>query len=100
MQYQGEPVKASRLHTGLEHEKQVKRIAEYFNQDTGKYREITFDPELIKSLKSNISGTIKISDGFSFHKRNLSDFKSDIEAYHQLILDIINLQFISTRLGN
>ena len=98
MQYQGGPVKASRLHTGLEHEKQVKRIAEYFNQDIGKYREITFDPELIKSLKSNNLGTAKISDGFLFHKRNLSDFKSDTEAYHQLILDIISLQFISTRL--
>ena len=98
MQYQGGPVKASRLHAGLEHEKQVKRIAEYFNQDIGKYRDITFDPELIKSLKSNNSGTAKISDGFLFHKRNLSDFKSDTEAYHQLISDLISLQFISTRL--
>lgn len=98
IQYQGEPVKASRLHTGFEHERQVRRIAEYFNQDTGKYREIIFDPELIKSLKSNISVTVKISDGFSFNGRNLSDFKSDIEAYHQLILDIIDLQFISTGL--
>ncbi|HTB25156.1 MAG TPA: FGGY family carbohydrate kinase, partial [Puia sp.] len=29
LQYQGEPVKASRLHTGLEYERQVKRISEY-----------------------------------------------------------------------
>ena len=98
IQYQGEPVKASRLHIGPEHEKQVKRIAEHFNQDLDKYRDITFNPELINSLKSNISGTVQTNDGVSFQKRNLSDFKSDIEAYHQLILDIIALQFISTRL--
>ncbi len=98
IQYNGEPVKASRLHIGPEHEKQVKRIAEHFNQDLDKYRDITFNPELINSLKSNISGTVQTNDGFSFQKRNLSDFKSDIDAYHQLILDIIDLQFISTRL--
>ena len=98
IQYQGEPVKASRLHTGLEHEKQIKRIAGHFNQNVIKYRDIIFNPELINSLKSNIFGTVQISDGFSFQKRNLSDFKSDIEAYHQLIMDIIELQIISTSL--
>ena len=40
MQYRGEPVKASRLHAGLEHDQQVKRIAEHFNQDIIKYRDI------------------------------------------------------------
>jgi sugar (pentulose or hexulose) kinase len=98
MQYQGKPVKASRLHTGLEHEKQSKRIAEFFSQDVGKYRDIAFNSELINSLRPNIRGTDKISDGFSFHKKNLSDFTSDIEAYHHLILDIVRLQYISTRL--
>jgi sugar (pentulose or hexulose) kinase len=98
MQYQGKPVKASRLHTGLEHEKQSKRIAEFFSQDVGKYQDIAFNSELINSLRPNIRGTDKISDGFSFHKKNLSDFTSDIEAYHHLILDIVRLQYISTRL--
>ncbi len=98
MQYQGEPVKASRLHIGLEHEKQVRRISEHFNQDVDKYKDIIFDPESVNSLKSNIFGTVQISNGFGFGRRNLSDFKSDTEAYHQLISDIIELQFISTHL--
>ncbi len=50
LQYTGEPVKASRLHAGLEHEQQVKRIAEHFNQDPAKYRDMVFDPEIIPSL--------------------------------------------------
>src|SRR5690606_6236149 len=32
MQYQGKPVKASRLFAGHEHEQAVKRIAQHFNQ--------------------------------------------------------------------
>ena len=43
LQYLGEPVKASRLHSGLEYERQVKRIADNFNQDIVKYRDITFN---------------------------------------------------------
>jgi hypothetical protein len=98
LQYQGEPVKASRLHAGLEHEQQVKRIAEHFKQDIIKYRDITFNPGLVNTLKSNIPATTQLSKGFSFHKKNLSDFKTDVEAYHQLIIDLIDLQYLSTRL--
>jgi hypothetical protein len=91
-------VKASRLHAGFEHERQVKRIADYFEQDIVKYRDISFNPNLVNALKSNNPGTSRLSDNFSFHKRNLSEFKTDIEAYHQLIIDLIDLQIISTRL--
>ena len=98
LQYQGEPVKASRLHAGLEHEIQVKRIAEYFNQDPAKYRDVTFDPEIVNRLKSNSEGAVSLSDGFAFHKRNLSDFKTDIEAYHQLISGLVDLQILATSL--
>lgn len=98
LQYQGEQVKASRLHAGLEYEQQVKRIAEHFNQDIVKYRDITFNPDIVKILKSNNRGTVQLNDGFFFHKRNLFEFKSDIEAYHQLVVDLIEMQFLSTSL--
>jgi sugar (pentulose or hexulose) kinase len=96
LQYTGEPVKASRLHAGLEHEQQVKRIAEHFNQDPAKYRDMAFEPEMISATNS---GTVaRLSDGFSFHKRNLTDFKTDSEAYHHLIEDLVQLQILSTQL--
>jgi sugar (pentulose or hexulose) kinase len=98
LQYLGEPVKASRLHAGLEYERQVKRLADHFNQDIIKYRDIIFDSKLVNKLKSNREGIIRLSDGFYFHKRNLSEFKTDIEAYHQLVIDIIGMQFLSTSL--
>ena len=98
LQYQGEPVKASRLHAGLEYEIQVKRIADHFNQDNIKYRDIKYNPDLVNKLESNREGITRLSDDFYFHKRNLSAFKTDIEAYHQLMIDLIGMQFLSTSL--
>lgn len=98
LQYQGEPVKASRLHAGLEHELQVKRIAEHFNQDTVKYRDMAFHPEIIQALKLNARGILTPDEGFDFKKRDLAAFSTDIEAYHQLMADIVVRQFISTSL--
>ncbi|HET7003327.1 MAG TPA: FGGY family carbohydrate kinase [Puia sp.] len=98
LQYTGEPVKASRLHAGLEHELQVKRIAEHFNQDILKYKDIPFDPDFIYTFESDSPVSLSLTDGFAFHKRNLADFKTDIEAYHQLIADLVSLQILSTRL--
>ncbi|HEY2648819.1 MAG TPA: FGGY family carbohydrate kinase [Puia sp.] len=98
LQYSGEPVKASRLHAGHEHELQVKRIAEHFNQDIIRYRDMVFDPEIMKSLRSKSPVSLSLADGFPFSKRNLADFKTDTEAYHQLISDLVSLQILSTRL--
>ncbi len=98
LQYSGEPVKASRLHAGFEHELQVKRIAEHFNQDILRYRDMPFDPEIASTLYANSPATLSLSEGLIFRKRNLADFKTDTEAYHQLIADLISLQILSTRL--
>jgi sugar (pentulose or hexulose) kinase len=98
LQYSGEPVKASRLHGGFEYELQVKRIAEHFHQDVNRYRKIEFDPEIIGTINSNSFSALSLKDGIAFHRRNLADFKSDVEAYHQLIADIVKLQLFSTGL--
>ena len=98
LQYSGEPVKASRLHAGFEHELQIKRIAEHFSQDILRYRDMAFDPEVMRLLDSNTPSVLSLNSDFVFHKRNLADFKSDTEAYHQLIADLVHLQILSTRL--
>lgn len=100
LEYQGKPVKASRLFSGNEHEQQVKRIAEYFNTDTIKYRNIVFDPAIITQLKKthSDSGSNDFKKESGFANRDLSTFKNDTEAYHQLILDLVNLQTASTQL--
>jgi sugar (pentulose or hexulose) kinase len=97
LQYQGKPVKASRIFSGFEHEQQIKRIAEHFNTDAIKFRDIVFDADIISHLKKTHTqpASTNITQS-NFVSRELSNFKNDTEAYHQLILDIISLQFIST----
>ncbi|MBD1394369.1 carbohydrate kinase [Mucilaginibacter sp. ZB1P21] len=100
MQYKGKPVKASRLFSGLEHEQQTKRIAAHFNQDAIKFRNLPFQPDVITKL--NATHRQQNKEEFAkqsiFAKTDLATFKNDVQAYHQLILDLVNLQVASTRL--
>lgn len=94
MQFQGKPVKASRLFAGFEHEQQTNRIADYFNKDAAYYKTIVYDAEMIAELKKkNI-----FAHCVSFGERDLKDFSSATEAYHQLIFDLVNKQIKSTQL--
>jgi sugar (pentulose or hexulose) kinase len=92
LQYQGKPVKASRLFAGWEHEEGVKKIAAFFQQSALFYRTIGFNPEFTPDL----------SDGKNLHhdflKKELSLFTSCEEAYHQLMYDIVQKQVVSTDL--
>jgi sugar (pentulose or hexulose) kinase len=92
MQYQGKPVKASRLFSGYEHEQQTKRIAAHFNSNIIKYRNMAFDIEIILDLNKRQPKHLR------FEERQLSDFRNDTEAYHQLIIDLIDQQVISTQM--
>ncbi|CAN5289590.1 FGGY-family carbohydrate kinase [soil metagenome] len=92
LQYQGTPVKASRLFSGFEHEQQVKRIAEHFKYDAIIFRTMLFDPEVSSRLKS------KHPQNINFAERVLSSFNNATEAYHQLLADLVSAQKASTRL--
>ena len=103
LQYKGKPVKAARLFAGNEHEEQVKRIAEHFNQSTVRYRTVEFNREINDVLERKIPpveipDTIQLINQSLFAKRDLSLFDSDEEAYHQLMRDIITQQKVSTQL--
>lgn len=91
LQYEGKPVKASRLFSGYEHEQQVKRIANHFGTDIITYRSVQYNPKIIEDLERNAQSGIT-----SFGERNLADYPSDIIAYHQLVLDLVNQQYIAT----
>jgi len=102
MTYNGKPVKASRLFAGYEHEQQVKRIATHFNQNIVKYRAVDFDVDIINRLQKNTTAVNaapgKMLKESVFGQRELNQFASDTEAYHQLILDIVTQQYHSTQL--
>ena len=100
--YDGKPVKASRLFAGYEHEQQVKRLAEHFNKNIDCYKSVAYDSEIIHHLHPSITkGSAKddAMTGYSFFaERDLHDFKTYEEAYHQLISDIIQQQVHSLKL--
>ncbi|MFD0794845.1 FGGY-family carbohydrate kinase [Mucilaginibacter litoreus] len=99
IQFKGRPVKASRLFAGYEYEQQTRRIAEHFGQNAAKYKHTEFNPDIVEQLEKKYPtrqgraiGTIQ------FAARDLSEFNNDIEAYYQLMRDIITQQKASTKL--
>jgi len=85
MQYNGQPVKASRLFAGYQHEQEIKRLAAYFATPIDYYKSVAFDPATVQLLKTAV-------------KTELLDFDSYEEAYHWLIMDVVEQQITSTTL--
>lgn len=104
MGYKGDPVKASRLFAGHEHEQQVKKIAMFFDKPDDFYKKIKFDATIISALKKShpFNQPSEKEDAeinqSNFVERVLGDFKNYKEAYHCLMLDIIRQQYHSTQL--
>lgn len=101
--YEGKPVKASRLFAGYEHEQQVKRVSSYFNKPSDYFTSVACNTDLLHKLKAGKKITAKVTDkamvGQSvFAERKLDSFQNYEEAYHQLIVDIIDQQIRSTNL--
>ena len=93
MQFQGLPVKANRLFAGYEHEMQVKKLAIYFSKPADYYKQIGYDEAIIKK----ITGGVNISDGIKqLTAFQPSTFSSYEEAYHQLMINIVEKQVVST----
>ncbi|MBZ5858773.1 FGGY-family carbohydrate kinase [Flavihumibacter profundi] len=104
MSYSGKPVKASRLFAGNEHEIQLGRIAEKFLVDPALVSAMKYDPLVEASLKSRqdfkvIQKDSKVSLKTSvFSLRDLGKFTTYTEAYHQLMIDLVELQVKSAEL--
>lgn len=76
LQYMGEPVKASRLFAGYEHEQIIKQLSEQFQKPLDYYKSVEFNPNYIEIFEDN-------------------EYEP---AYHQLILNLVNQQIVSTKL--
>jgi sugar (pentulose or hexulose) kinase len=95
--YNGNPVKASRLFSGNEYEREVKRLAAHYGKSARYFQSMDFKPEVIQRLdKSSAERPLQKESVFS--SRSLSVFSSDVEAYHQLMFDLVAQQFQSTQL--
>lgn len=103
MQYKKKPVKSARLFSGNEHEIQTKKIAKHFGLPEDFFKEITYNKDIISDLKITNFKECSINtntyiEKCPFEKRNLDSFKNYEVAYHQLILDLIAQQVLSTQL--
>jgi sugar (pentulose or hexulose) kinase len=122
MSYLGRPVKASRLFAGYDHEQQVQRLAGHFHQSPAYAATVAFDPVLVAGLRSGkrqgsevLAATAKATPAKPspakpspakaspvkasvFGQRELGAFDSFEQAYHCLLMDIMDQQAASTRL--
>lgn len=101
IEYRGKPIKASRLFAGYEHEQQIKRLAEHFNVDKDYYKTVTFNTDIIAILTEksiHIIANETMMQQSLFTERSLADFENYETAYHQLIVDLVNQQVVSTNL--
>ena len=103
LQYKQKPVKAARLFSGNEHEVQAKKIALHFGLPFDTIKEVIYDKVIIarlqeKGKKPSKNDSHEIVRESLFEKRNLVDFETYEMAYHQLMLDIVGQQILSTRL--
>ncbi|MDF2192900.1 FGGY family carbohydrate kinase [Paraflavitalea sp. CAU 1676] len=102
MEYRAKPVKASRLFAGYEHEQQVKRLSDHFGLRAEYYKTVHFDAAIAGKLKERpaikgITGANGLQQSV-FGQRPLADFATYEEAYHQLLMDIMQQQIASTNL--
>lgn len=99
--YEGRPVKASRLFAGNEHEEQARRLAAHFNKTFNYFETVAYDPSIVSRL-AKIPGATRIEVDFpgpsAFGRRDVENFGTYEEAYHRLIMDIMDQQVRSTSL--
>ncbi|RFS13522.1 FGGY-family carbohydrate kinase [Emticicia sp. C21] len=103
LNFEGKPVKASRIFAGNEHERQIKHLADYFNVKVDYFKQVKFDRDLIMFLRSKYKqatpDTADVLLDCPFVERNINLFKSYEEAYHQFMLDLVAQQIASLRLA-
>ncbi|HET6252692.1 MAG TPA: FGGY family carbohydrate kinase [Puia sp.] len=102
MTYQGRPVKASRLFAGYDHEQQVRRLADYFQRDMAAPLAVGFDHACVAALRARLErgssrGAARVTASV-FGRRDLAEFESFDQAYHCLMMDIMDQQVQSTSL--
>lgn len=103
MEFRGRPVKASRLFAGYEHEQQVKKLGEHFKLSPDYYKTVAFDPAIVTRLTAAAGAPVagsapQLLQQSTFGRRSLDSFATYEEAYHQLLMDIMDQQVASTNL--
>lgn len=101
----GKRVKASRFFMGNEYRLQVEKLCEYYHKEYGYHRGVKFDQKIYLFLIEKPSVYFKF-EGISLQrlpqKTELEPFDTFEEAYHQLMIELMELQVdtINKAIGN
>jgi sugar (pentulose or hexulose) kinase len=94
MQVNGEPVKAARLFLGNEYNIKIKELAERFGVPEAHHKSVGFNIALIQKLSVNFTHRFtwtSLSNNHTLEKGE-PEFESYEEAYHQLMMELVELQ--------
>ena len=101
--YTGQPVKASRVFIGNEHEEQVKKLAAHFHKPLDYYKIVPFEPAFVQPLVEETSPQESRPATVQPVKLNIqldmSQYETYEEAYHALMIKITEPQVEAIRLA-
>ena len=103
MSVRQKPVKSSRLFLGYIHDVNVKRLASVYGLENGAYKKVNLDPGLLDSLgQKNQAERVffrnDIPDDYIDTSVDPKIFKDFNQAYHQLMVDLVDLTVCSINL--
>ena len=106
MRVDGKTVKAARLFLGNEHKLQVTRLNQHFQKEDHYYHTLKFDKELFLELKRDQENKFCF-ESLSVTRDQpeqtlLSQFENFEQAYHQMMLELMELQVAAAKraIGN
>jgi len=85
--YEGNPVKASRLFAGNDHEQETKRLAEHFHLSDDAYKRVNYLPAMVNKFSA-----------IEYQTDNRSIYASYDEAYTHFMMHLVKQQVTSTQL--
>ena len=96
-----ETVRASRLFLGNEYDMQVKKLCEYFGKSPEYHKNIRLDQYILSKLKTDYYKKFKLESidlaSQQQEETAFNHFVSFEEAYHQLLLELAELQIHSVK---
>ncbi len=103
MRINGKPVKSARLFLGNEYKIQVEKLRTHYGKKQGYHRKIKFDNQLFSKLKKSTKKYFKLESINGNSKKNtktdLSKFSTFKEAFHQLMIELMELQIQTVKLA-
>ena len=96
LQTDGGTVRAARLFLGNEYKNQVEFLRTYYNKEEGYHRQVKFDVDIHSRLIANSDYLIRFE---SLNDKRTEPVKTELsnlvtyeEAYHQLMIELVDLQ--------